>query len=443
LGLAADANIIRIGSGQTNTFIAGVINGNGGGLTNLNAVQLTGTAANFSAGTMSVSSNLYLPATTASSGIIYSGSGTLIHSFGSANFFAGTGAGNLSLSGANNVGIGPAALQSNTSGGYNVAVGGDALQYNTTGSQNAAAGSGALQNNTSGYDNNAIGYQTLQQNTTGYYNVADGILALQDNTTGVKNVAMGYVALANNNGSDNTAIGSYTMYGNSTGGENTAVGQAALNGNRTGNDNTAAGYGALSISTGSQNNAFGVQSLGNLQPGANNIALGYQAGVNLTNGNNNIYIGNAGITNESGIIRIGDPDIQTATYLAGTVYANGVALTSDRNAKANFAAISAAAILDKVAALPITEWNYKTDNRAVQHIGPMAQDFQAAFRLSADDKHISVVDEGGVALAAIQGLNQKLNEKDAEIQKLQSQNDSLANRLNDLEQMVQSLVHKK
>jgi hypothetical protein len=57
----------------------------------------------------------------------------------------------------------------------------------------------------------------------------------------------------------------------------------------------------------------------------------------------------------------------------------------------------------------------------------MAQDFHAAFGLNgADDKHISVVDEGGVALAAIQGLNQKLDEKAAEIQTLKQQNDSLA-----------------
>ena len=48
----------------------------------------------------------------------------------------------------------------------------------------------------------------------------------------------------------------------------------------------------------------------------------------------------------------------------------------------------------------------------------MAQDFHAAFGLGADDKHIADVDEGGVALAAIQGLNQKLNAKDAEIQDL-------------------------
>jgi hypothetical protein len=57
----------------------------------------------------------------------------------------------------------------------------------------------------------------------------------------------------------------------------------------------------------------------------------------------------------------------------------------------------------------------------------MAQDFHAAFGLNgADDKHISVVDEGVVALAAIQGLNQKLDEKAAEIQTLKQQNDSLA-----------------
>ncbi len=44
VGLATDTNIIRIGSGQTQTFIAGVIYGNAGGLTNVSAASLTGTA---------------------------------------------------------------------------------------------------------------------------------------------------------------------------------------------------------------------------------------------------------------------------------------------------------------------------------------------------------------------------------------------------------------
>ena len=49
-------------------------------------------------------------------------------------------------------------------------------------------------------------------------------------------------------------------------------------------------------------------------------------------------------------------------------------------------------------------------------MGPMSQDFHAAFHLNGeDDKHITTVDEGGVALAAIQGLNQKLEQNDAQI----------------------------
>ena len=46
MGLATDTNIIRIGSGQTQTFIAGQIVGDGSGLTNLNPANLSaGTAA--------------------------------------------------------------------------------------------------------------------------------------------------------------------------------------------------------------------------------------------------------------------------------------------------------------------------------------------------------------------------------------------------------------
>jgi len=57
------------------------------------------------------------------------------------------------------------------------------------------------------------------------------------------------------------------------------------------------------------------------------------------------------------------------------------------------------------------------------------------------------VDEGGVALAAIQGLNQKVEEqlkdKDSEIQILKQQNDSLAERLNELEATEKQLAANK
>jgi len=116
--------------------------------------------------------------------------------------------------------------------------------------------------------------------------------------------------------------------------------------------------------------------------------------------------------------------------------------SSDRNAKQDFAPISPAQMLDKVAQLPVSEWSYKEDPQT-RHVGPVAQDFYSVFNIGTDDKHIAPIDEGGVALAAIQGLNQKLTEKNADILQLKRQNDSLANRLKELEQLVQSLAETK
>jgi hypothetical protein len=48
----------------------------------------------------------------------------------------------------------------------------------------------------------------------------------------------------------------------------------------------------------------------------------------------------------------------------------------------------------------------------------MAQDFHALFPLNEDDKRLNDLDLHGVALAAIQGLNQKLEGKNAEINQL-------------------------
>jgi hypothetical protein len=60
----------------------------------------------------------------------------------------------------------------------------------------------------------------------------------------------------------------------------------------------------------------------------------------------------------------------------------------------------------------------------------MAQDFHAAFGLGTDDKHIATVDADGVALAAIQGLNQKLEEKNARIAELERRLEILEQRMN-------------
>lgn len=122
---------------------------------------------------------------------------------------------------------------------------------------------------------------------------------------------------------------------------------------------------------------------------------------------------------------------------------------SDRNAKEHVREINQEDVLKRVCKLPITTWKYKKDENSVRHMGPMAQDFHAAFGLGDSSKTISTVDRDGVALASIQALNSKVSEKDREIkdlnEKLQEQETVLQDqnqRIERLESMVQALLEK-
>lgn len=122
--------------------------------------------------------------------------------------------------------------------------------------------------------------------------------------------------------------------------------------------------------------------------------------------------------------------------VTGSVAAASFTTSSDRNAKESFAAVDPREILARVAAMPIQRWNFKQD-ADTRHIGPMAQDFFAAFAVGTDEKHIATVDADGVALAAIQGLNQLLDEKEvaltalrSDMQEMQSQISVLQKALN-------------
>jgi len=354
-----------------------------------------------------------------------------------------------------NTANGDDALYLNTTGYENTANGYQSLFLNSIGFQNTANGEQALYSNSSGYNNTANGEQALYSNTTGYNNTANGAAALYYNASGFNNTANGYNSLfSNTNGTNNTANGYQTLYENTSGTENIADGDFALFNNTSGCYNQAVGNSALyslvgggeyhdpfgSAATSSYNTALGGYTLFSLINGSGNIAVGYNSGSAFRgNESGNIDIGNNGESGDSAIIRIGYA--QTATYLSGSVYSQNIKLTSDRNAKENFTPINAQSVLEKVASLPITIWNFKKESKDVQHLGPMAQDFQAAFGLDVnDDKHISVVDEGGVALAAIQGLNQKVNEKDVKIQEQSAEITDLKTRLDKLEQLISAKI---
>jgi len=111
---------------------------------------------------------------------------------------------------------------------------------------------------------------------------------------------------------------------------------------------------------------------------------------------------------------------------------------SDRNTKTDIFDVQPDEVLAKVDKLPISTWRYKGD--APQHLGPMAQDFVAAFGLGADDRHIAPLDAAGVSLAAIQALNRKVTEKQAAIEDLARRNADLEKRLADLETLVAKLA---
>ncbi|MDW8309086.1 MAG: tail fiber domain-containing protein, partial [Verrucomicrobiales bacterium] len=123
------------------------------------------------------------------------------------------------------------------------------------------------------------------------------------------------------------------------------------------------------------------------------------------------------------------------------LYAQSFNTSSDRAAKEDFRPVDVGAILEKVVALPVTEWSFR-GQAGTRHLGPTAQDFHAAFGLGTDDKTIATVDADGVALAAIQGLNAKVEsgkqKAEKDLAELRAENAALKARLERLEALLTS-----
>jgi hypothetical protein len=71
----------------------------------------------------------------------------------------------------------------------------------------------------------------------------------------------------------------------------------------------------------------------------------------------------------------------------------------------------------------------------------VAQDFQSAFEIGADGRHISVVDGIGVSLAAIQGVHAELQDSRAQVQEQDREISRLKSELSNLrEDFLQRLA---
>ncbi|MFO1488773.1 MAG: tail fiber domain-containing protein [Verrucomicrobiota bacterium] len=284
---------------------------------------------------------------------------------------------------------------------------------------------------------------------TNYYAVAMGALTV---ASGFASTAMGYFTTAS--GSYSTAMGvfttadgnSSTAMGTSTtasGGSSTAMGNGTT---ASGQYSTAMGKDANAIHHGSFVWSDSSSTSGMSSVGTHTFNVRATGGAHFQGGSDASLAGGGflilGATNSANLVldsneimarSSGATATLTLNASGGNVVVGGTIIgSSDRNLKENFAAVDARAVLDKVLQLPITEWNYKA-TAPQRHVGPMAQDFHAAFGLGPDDKHIATVDADGVALAAIQGLNEKL---EARSQKLETENAELKARLEKLEQLI-------
>lgn len=105
-----------------------------------------------------------------------------------------------------------------------------------------------------------------------------------------------------------------------------------------------------------------------------------------------------------------------AHVTAGGTWTNA----SDRALKTDFAPVDVQDVLRRVAELPLSTWSYRSEPPQVRHLGPMAQDFAAAFELGASDTAIATIDADGVALAAIQALVARLEAQEKELAALRA-----------------------
>ena len=178
-------------------------------------------------------------------------------------------------------------------------------------------------------------------------------------------------------------------------------------------------------------NGSSVSSGGNVKITSGNGVGGYPGGHILLVTGTGSTAGNVGIGTNAPVYPL---TMASGAYCSAPGVWTSV---SDRSVKEGFTAISPMDVLAKVVVMPITQWKYKIEPDGVKHIGPVAQDFHAAFGLGESDRAIGSVDEGGVALAAIQGLNQKV---DAQLQAKDREIEQLRKTVAELQQMMSKLA---
>jgi hypothetical protein len=219
-------------------------------------------------------------------------------------------------------------------------------------------------------------------------------------------------------GRNNTASAVHATVGGGTSNNATAIG-STVGGGFT---NTASGL-RSAVPGGDRNHAAGEASLAAGRRAKANDNGSFVWGDSTDADVNSTGVNTFTVRASGGVTFYSDAGATTGVNMP----AGGGAFSSlsDRNAKENLAEVDGRELLDKLDAIPLATWNYKTQDAAIRHMGPMAQDFHAAFGLGEDNRHISTIDADGVALAGVQAVyrmvQRMVEEKDAQIEQLTGQ----------------------
>jgi hypothetical protein len=264
---------------------------------------------------------------------------------------------------------------------------------------------------------------------------------------GFRNTVTGTTAAV---GGGNQNLASGTGASVAGGQQNTASGNtASVLGGYAG---TASGT-AAAVGGGDQNTASGASATVpggslNLAAGDFSLAAGYQARANhagafvwadSSSGAFASAAANEFSARATGGVRFVSAVDANGVPTSGVLLAPGSGAwssLSDRNAKEGVQPVDGRWVLERLAALPVSTWSYKAQGPSVVHMGPMAQDFRAAFGLGEDETRISTVDADGVALAAIQGLHAEVQDLRAENAALRDHNAQLEERLASIEALL-------
>lgn len=311
----------------------------------------------------------------------------------------------------------------NRSGGY-AFVGGGSLNAASGGSATIAGGG----LNTASDEYAVVG--------GGFDNMASNVNATI--AGGGSNVASG-LGTTIAGGVSNVASGEYAVVGG--GSLNEATGYAAVvagGGGYSGDSplpNTASASWSV-VSGGVNNTASGAGAMvpgGNrcLAQGENSFAAGTQAKA-LHNGAfvwaDDNYFDMASYGNNQFIARatggvhfvLGIDGSGTPTWSCSAINGSSWTCSSDRNLKDNLVLVDGQDVLERLGQVPIYTWSAKGQDPTIRHIGPMAQDFYAAFQMGANDRQLATIDLDGVSLAAIQELYQLVQDQDAQIADLEA-----------------------